>query len=157
MHTRLMSRKDPYDEPTEYEGLSEKFHKFLTRAASCRSIFGPQSTSSTPAPPSKRHIILLEDLPNILHAPTQQAFHASLEALVAGSAPAIAPVVLVISDAGVRGETGDDASASVAPWRGGAREAVDFRSVIPPSLWHSPFVTQISSVVLRLILSSGLY
>ena len=65
--------------------------------------------------------------------------------LVAGAAP----VVLVLSDAGVRGEGGDDASAAVG--RSGAREAVDFRAVVPRELWSSPYVTQIAYVPLACV------
>lgn len=142
--TLIHESLEPYDDRMEYEGLSEKFHKFLTRASNCRSIFDTQASSSFK---TKRQIILLEDLPNILHPPTQRAFHESLQTLVSNTSPNIVPVVIVVSDAGVRGETGDDASASVGTWKAGARETVDFRSVIPPALWSSPYVTNISYVL----------
>ena len=138
--TSLALLLDSSDERVEYEGLSEKFHKFLTRATSCRSIFDSHASTSK----TKRQIILLEDLPNILHPPTQRAFHESLQALISSAETAVVPVVIIVSDAGVRGETGDDASASVSAWKGGAKETVDLRTVIPPALWNSPYVTNFS-------------
>lgn len=103
------------------------------------------SSSSGPTKPvvqSKQQVILLEDLPNILHLGTQAAFHATLEAFAA--LPDGAPLVLIISDAGLRGE---DAEADTgAGWRR-SKEAVDVRSVLPPSLLNSPYVTQIGCVL----------
>ncbi|OSD07710.1 Rad17-domain-containing protein [Trametes coccinea BRFM310] len=145
----------------EYEGLSEKFQAFLTRASSCRPLFSSQpstqrsssqasprpppiSSSSTVSgtPPSKRQLILLEDLPNILHPPTQAAFHAALETFVAASEGSVAPLVVVISDAGLRGEGAEDEGGT--RWKSRGKEAMDVRNVLPPSLLHSPYVTQIS-------------
>ncbi|OBZ77252.1 Cell cycle checkpoint protein RAD17 [Grifola frondosa] len=149
-------------ERVEFEGLSEKFQTFLTRASNCRSIFSGAATHTTTFSPSqsqsrpsqsssmftpspspinaKRQIILLEDLPNILHASTQAAFHAALEAFVASPDPGVAPLVIIVSDAGLRGENTDD---DVDAWRGRKKEAVDVRNVLPPSLLNSPYVTQI--------------
>ncbi|RPD65187.1 P-loop containing nucleoside triphosphate hydrolase protein [Lentinus tigrinus ALCF2SS1-7] len=150
----------------EHEGLAEKFRTFLTRAASCRPLFatpsvtpqGTQSSQSSRAsqlPPSasesstssmgpsssRRQLILLEDLPNILHAGTQASFHAALEGFVAASETSVAPVVLIISDAGLRGENPDE---DAPRWRSRTKEAIDVRNVLPPSLLNSPYVTQIS-------------
>ena len=61
-----------------------------------------------------------------------------------GSSLAASPIVIIVSDAGVRGETGDDASSTVHAWRG--KEAMDIRTVIPPSLLRSPFVVNITYV-----------
>ena len=133
----------------EYEGLSEKFHKFLTRSANYRSIFDAPSSSSSSA--QKKQVILLEDLPNILHPATQRAFHDSLQAFVSSASSAVAPLVVIVSDAGVRGETGDDASAQVASLRANTKEAVDLRTVFPPELHGSPFVTTITYVSLTLL------
>ena len=144
----------------EYEGLSKKFQAFLLRAATCRPIFASplstqssqhtqsshksQSQSSTTSTQGngsfRRQVILLEDLPNILHPPTQAAFHAALEAFVSFSESTVAPLVLIISDAGLRGE---DAEADTSRWRSRAKEAMDVRNVLPPSLLNSPYVTQI--------------
>lgn len=139
----------------EYEGHSEKFRKFFTRATSCNSIFGntqPLSqasqsirSSSQPAPSRtipKRQIILLEDLPNILHSGTQEAFHETLKNLTREGAPSVSPVVIIISDAGLRGEDAEESTSS--GWKGKAREAVDVRNVIPSSVLTSIYVTQIA-------------
>ncbi|OCH87008.1 P-loop containing nucleoside triphosphate hydrolase protein [Obba rivulosa] len=146
------------DDYGEYEGLSEKFQSFLARAARCSSLFSTpassatlsqlSSASSSTAPATstsqaRRQIILLEDLPNILHAGTRDAFHAALEAFINSAEPGVAPIVLIISDAGVRGESGDaDVGGGASAWRT-RREAVDVRSVLPQTMLGSPFVTQI--------------
>ncbi|KII85455.1 hypothetical protein PLICRDRAFT_56696 [Plicaturopsis crispa FD-325 SS-3] len=134
-----------YNQPVEHEALMDKFEAFLTRALTCQNIFasaGSSSTSSQRAD-STRQVVLLEDLPNILHAKTQERFHAALNALVNVPAPG-APVVIVISDAGVRGGVADermDEGGGGGKW---GKDVVDIRSVIPSTLLGGPFVTQIS-------------
>ena len=123
-------------------------------ASSSTSISISVSTStsaSTPAKPvlqNRHQLILLEDLPNILHPGTQAAFHAALEAFVA--LPGGAPLVLVLSDAGLRGEDADIADGGTGGWRSRAREAVDVRSALPSGLLNSPYVTQIVWVLFPL-------
>ncbi|KZT02770.1 P-loop containing nucleoside triphosphate hydrolase protein [Laetiporus sulphureus 93-53] len=151
----------------EYEGLSEKFRAFLARASNCRTVFsnsgaqGPslqspsslsqRSTSSSaegfPASHdtdfsarSKRKVILLEDLPNILHPGTQDAFHTALEAFISHAPPDyVAPLVIIVSDAGLRGE---DVDNDAGPWRR-AKETIDIRLVLPHNLLNSPFTTHV--------------
>ncbi|KAH9855575.1 Rad17-domain-containing protein [Lenzites betulinus] len=145
----------------DYEGLSEKFQAFLTRASSCRPLFSPQnplqsssqtsrssqkplsSSSNTIASSSapKRQLILLEDLPNVLHPATQISFHSALENFASSPDAGAAPLVIIISDAGVRGMNPEDDGPRFKPR---AKEAMDVRNVLPPSLLHSPYVTQIS-------------
>ncbi|TCD62712.1 Cell cycle checkpoint protein rad17 [Steccherinum ochraceum] len=126
-----------------HEGLSEKFQAFVTRAASCRPIFTPTPSAGPSRLSTKRQVILLEDLPNILHAPTQQAFHAALQTVADSPEPPIAPIVIIVSDAGLRGEAGHEDSGTSAPWRPKGKDAVDVRTVLPPSLLVSPYVTQL--------------
>ncbi|CCM03469.1 uncharacterized protein FIBRA_05602 [Fibroporia radiculosa] len=151
------------EEPVEYEGLADKFRTFLTRASSCHTIFststvlpGSQTQSSQATVPSrshtpelahststgeaqaKRQIILLEDLPNVLHPATQAVVHAALQTF-AFSHVLGAPLVLIISDTGFRGE---DPENDAGGWRR-AKEIIDIRTVLPPSLLNSPSVTQI--------------
>ncbi|GBE84471.1 P-loop containing nucleoside triphosphate hydrolase protein [Sparassis crispa] len=140
------SRDDDFAEDMEYEGLSDKFRTFLERASSCNSIFPSTTTKPSSSRPSqaatgpRRQIILLEDLPNIAHASTQAAFHAALEAFAGVPEPGVAPLVLIVSDAGLRGEDGEDVGGA---WRARGREALDIRSVLPPALLNSSCVTQI--------------
>ncbi|PPQ71519.1 hypothetical protein CVT26_010390 [Gymnopilus dilepis] len=114
-----------------------------------------QASTQNPAPkpplPQKRRLILLEDLPNILHAPTQAKFHEALTSLTAFP-PATPPVplVIVVSDAGVRGETGegDDLASAMGGGTGGGRgwgreKVVDVRSVLPRELRGGPYVCEI--------------
>lgn len=92
----------------------------------------------------KRQVILLEDLPNILHLGTQAAFHAALEAFVTLPDTGAAPLILIVSDAGLRGED-TEAGGGGTDWRR-SKEAVDIRSVLPPQLLNSPYVTQLAYV-----------
>lgn len=154
--TRLSpSNSDEMSNGIEFEGLSDKFHTFLSRATNSTSVLSaPASTSvssqcssSSQRTSSGRRVILLEDLPNILHPPTQAAFQSSLYSTVVNQAYT-PPVVIVISDAGVRGERDSD-NFSSQTWKGKGRDVVDVRTVLPPTLLHSPYVTQISCVQLE--------
>ncbi|KAI0056332.1 P-loop containing nucleoside triphosphate hydrolase protein, partial [Artomyces pyxidatus] len=124
---------DPFGEDGGESGM-DKFEAFLARARAYRSVFAP---AHTPA----RTLVLLEDLPNILHAPTRARFHAALRAHAAAGALA-APVVLVVSDAGVRGTHDPDMSAA-----GGSsarrEEVVDVRVAVPDGL-SAGVVTEIA-------------
>ncbi|KAF8880655.1 Rad17 cell cycle checkpoint protein-domain-containing protein [Infundibulicybe gibba] len=143
---------------SDYEGPYTKFEAFMHRAASCQNIFAPappkpsqSSTSSSQASSQarqtrpKQHIILLEDLPNILHPKTQAQFHATLQSLVESipSSPPV-PIVIVVSDAGTRGEATEDRLASGSGWGKDRDGAVDIRTVLPKSLLGGPYVTQIA-------------
>ncbi|KAF5381671.1 hypothetical protein D9615_005567 [Tricholomella constricta] len=151
------SRTWSYD--PDAEAPFAKFAAFLHRASSCQNLFtvpaptraGSSSQSrSQPssAPALKRHIILLEDLPNILHSGTQAQFHAALDALVLSpvSSPPI-PIIIVVSDAGVRGEAGDERMARGGGGWGKAKASegvVDVRTVLSRELLGGPYVTQIA-------------
>jgi cell cycle checkpoint protein len=128
----------------EGEGLMQKFHAFLRRASACNNIVSV-ATRAAPSPSSSQqttadrahlrsHIILLEDLPNILHLPTQLSFQYALQSL----AESTVPVVVIVSDAGLRGE---DLEGGSAGWKG--KQAVDVRMALGPLL-KSPYVTQIT-------------
>lgn len=155
--------------PMDQEALFTKFQAFLTRASSCQSIFSASPAAQQPTPSSsqsqsqstptkppkhplssntptpKRHVILLEDLPNILHPHTQSQFHAALQGLVDSPVVSGVPVVIIVSDAGVRGEVGDERIAGGGGGRWG-KEVVDIRSVLPAGLLGSAYVTQIGYV-----------
>ncbi|KAJ7694789.1 Rad17 cell cycle checkpoint protein-domain-containing protein [Mycena rosella] len=149
--------EDPQAYDPDYESLFSKFEAFLARASTCQNIFAdpertaksasssssssPQSASARPAA-RKRQILLLEDLPNILHANTQARFHAALHALVGAAAAAPVPVVIIVSDAGMRGEASDERLASGA-WGKDRDGVLDIRTVLSKDLLHGPYVTQI--------------
>lgn len=130
------------------EALFDKFQAFLTRASSCYNIFAP-STQSLPSTssshPSNRHLILLEDLPNILHLPTQARFHDALQSLCSSSESA-PPVVIIISDSGLRGENAynDDSWDGAGGARWYKKETIDIRSLLGADLSTSPYVTRIA-------------
>ena len=129
-----------------YEAIFTKFEAFLNRASTCQNIFPdidsqPSQFKTTRSSP-RRHVILLEDLPNILHARTQTQFHEALNSLVT-SAPAnpAVPLVIIISDAGMRGEASDERISA-----GSERnkiQVVDVRTVLSKDLLGGPYVTEI--------------
>jgi cell cycle checkpoint protein len=109
---------------------SDAFATFLTRAGAYTSVFAS----------ARRKIVLLEDLPNILHPVVRPRFHDALRAHVERTCD-VAPVVLVVSDAGVCAE-GDS--------NGGSRDLViDSRTVVPPGLSSPSHFSEIRSVRLR--------
>ncbi|KAJ6460973.1 Rad17 cell cycle checkpoint protein-domain-containing protein [Mycena sanguinolenta] len=139
---------------SDHESLLSKFEAFLTRASTCQSIFAEperdtklsssQSSSSTARPAArKRQIILLEDLPNILHANTQSRFHAALQALVMSPSMNPVPIVIIVSDAGIRGEASDERLAN-GSWGKDRDGVLDIRTVLPKDLLYGPYVTQIA-------------
>jgi cell cycle checkpoint protein len=126
-----------------YEGIFTKFEAFLTRASTCQNIFSNIDTQSKVTKSSeRRHVILLEDLPNILHARTQAQFHEALNSLVA-SAPAnpAVPLVIIISDAGMRGEASDERISAGSERN--KSQVVDVRTVLSKDLLGGPYVTEI--------------
>ena len=82
--------------------------------------------------------MLVEDLPNILHSTVRARFHDALRAHVERTSD-VAPVVLVVSHAGVHVE-GDSSSSRDRDL------VIDARTVVPPGLSAS-LVSEIRSVV----------
>lgn len=89
----------------------------------------------------RRQIVLLEDLPNVLHQPTQALFHSALESFLA--VPGI-PLIIIISDMSIRGEVRDEGAAQGRSVYHSSREMVDIRTVIPQRLLNTSFVSQIA-------------
>ncbi|KAJ7650689.1 Rad17 cell cycle checkpoint protein-domain-containing protein [Roridomyces roridus] len=118
--------------------LFSKFETFLERASTCQNLFEAASSSA-----KKRQLILVEDFPNILHSDTQVRFHAALNALVSSPTDPPVPVVVIVSDAGLRGEASDERLAN-GSWGKDRDQALDIRSVLPKDLLHGPYVTQIA-------------
>jgi cell cycle checkpoint protein len=97
----MISIPNPFIDPDpDSDLLAQKFHRFITRASACPALSTPHHA---------RRVILLEDLPNILHQPTQHAFHIALDSIIASPSSSLTLVVIIVSDAGVRGEDPDDA------------------------------------------------
>lgn len=117
---------------TDYQSRLSKFQDFLTRAASCHNLFSNAH---------KRRIVLLEELPNILHRDTRQTFHSILQNFVDSSQAVGVPLVVIVSDAGVRGETED-----VQGWGDRRDTVVDVRTVLPKEMLHSAYVREIRYV-----------
>ena len=116
----------------------DKFQAFLTRASTSRSVFGGSSSR-----PSARQVILLEDLPNILHADSREKFHDALRLFVQRQISQngeYVPLVIIMSDVGVRGELEDTGGSN--SFRG-RREVLEIRTALPADLLSAPHVTQI--------------
>ena len=88
-------------------------------------------------------MILLEDLPNVLHIDTREQFQDILRLFVQREIPKngeYVPLVLIMSDAGTRGELEDIGGSS--SFRG-RKEVLEIRSALPPDLLSAPYVTHI--------------
>ncbi|THH14857.1 hypothetical protein EW146_g5546 [Bondarzewia mesenterica] len=144
----------------DYESAMDKFEAFLARAGSYRSLFAPvanpipsqslpSASQSATTATGNHQLILLEDLPNVLHPAIRERFHGALRVHIESVQEGVAPVVVVLSDAGLRGENGEErwVGSSVGRSEGGGKgkgraEVVDFRTVIPPGL-GAAWITQI--------------
>ena len=129
-----------HNTPLDAEAVPQldKFQEFLTRASTSKSIFGGPSSKLT-----ARQVILLEDLPNILHADTRDKFHDTLRLFLQRQTSKdgqYIPLVVIVSDLGTRGELEDIGGSS--SFRG-RNEAFELRSALPADLLSTPYVTQI--------------
>ncbi|CAE6394476.1 unnamed protein product [Rhizoctonia solani] len=138
----------------DYESATTKLVSFLERAGAYESlslsaisnmISGSTSSSDHKQPESKHKILLLEDFPSLSHPRVRSAFHAALVRFAEATPPSSTtisslsypPLVLVISDAGLRA---DDTS----PYSSSSKDDVlDIRTVLPSALLGSHYVTQI--------------
>ncbi|KDQ11559.1 hypothetical protein BOTBODRAFT_189751 [Botryobasidium botryosum FD-172 SS1] len=134
------------DQDFDRESFSSKFQAFLSRATTYSTLtFDSPTTSTAPPTPSllqplsNNHIILIEDFPNVAHAGTRDAFHTALRSFLASELSC--PLVLVISDAGLRGEVADE--AGTAQGRRLRDEVLSIRNVVPPELVQVGLVTEI--------------
>ncbi|CAK5274318.1 unnamed protein product [Mycena citricolor] len=135
----LVTGEDPSYSNADHESTFSKFESFLLRASSCQSIFDHSSN----IPKRKRQIILLEDLPNILHAEIQAKFHSVLHSVVSAAVANPAPIVLVVSDVGPRGEASDERLAA-GLWSRNQEGVMNIRTILPRELLNGPYVTQIN-------------
>ena len=141
----------------DHEALFSKFETFLARASTCNNLFrdaAPLASSSQAAPSSstkltqpstndnKRRIILLEDLPNLLHNDTKARFHEAFQSLVIDPSPNPVPIVIIVSDTGTRGEASDERLSAGSSYRE-QDGVIDIRTVLPKDMLNGPYVTQI--------------
>ncbi|KAK0200003.1 Rad17 cell cycle checkpoint protein-domain-containing protein [Desarmillaria ectypa] len=141
----------------DHEALFSKFETFLARASTCNNLFrdaAPLASSSQATPSSstkltqpstnvnKRRIILLEDLPNLLHDDTKARFHVALQSLVIDPSPNPVPIVIIVSDTGMRGEASDERLSAGSTYRE-QDGVVDIRTVLSKDMLNGPYVTQI--------------
>lgn len=123
------------------ESLSQKFQSFMHRASDMKPLAATGSISKSQA--SRDQIILLEDLPNLLHGPTLHAFQRCLTENIQRSTT---PIVLIISEAIARGEHKDEEG-----WPGRQSSAMDVRTILPAALLHGPYVTRIEQVFVFMV------
>ncbi|KAG8780101.1 Cell cycle checkpoint protein rad17 [Ceratobasidium sp. 428] len=133
----------------DYESAMTKLVAFLDRAGSYSSLTLsntiPQPSSSTSTSDTtaikKQKILLLEDLPSLSHPRVKSTFHAALVRLAEtfSSSPhqTSPPLVIIISDAGLRA---DESGPSYSYEK---TDVLDVRSVLPPALQSSHYVTQV--------------
>ncbi len=86
----------------------------------------------------RRKLVLVEDLPNILHPAVRSRFHEALRVHLERASD-VAPLVLVISDAGVSVEGASNSGR-------GRDVAIDVRTVVPPELSSTSLFTEIRFV-----------
>ncbi|KAF5391137.1 hypothetical protein D9757_003028 [Collybiopsis confluens] len=118
------------------DSMFNKFQIFLERASKCQSLFNMSSF------PGNQRIILLEDLPNILHSDTRSQFHDTIRSLLETNDPSPVPIVIVLSDSGTRGEAGDERLAS-GSWAKDQDNAIEIRTLLPKDILHGPYVCEI--------------
>ena len=145
-----------YASQESYETLMTKFETFFNRASNCQNFLDhgrPLNTQLSQVEPSSsqasrnvvgRRIILLEDLPNVLHLGTQARFHAILRAYAETppSEPPV-PIVIIISDAQTVGEANDERVAQGRYRNSDGEGVMDIRTVLPRDLIGGPYVTSI--------------
>ncbi|KAJ3999073.1 Rad17 cell cycle checkpoint protein-domain-containing protein [Lentinula boryana] len=127
-----------------------KFRLFLERASKCQNVFktsptplSPYSSSSSSLNPTQtQRIILLEDLPNILHASIRSQFQDVIRSLIENADPDPVPIIIIVSDSGMRGEAGDERLLNGA-WGHDDEGAFDIRSLLPKDILHGPYVEEI--------------
>ncbi|KAF8347458.1 Rad17 cell cycle checkpoint protein-domain-containing protein [Amanita rubescens] len=141
-----------------YETLMTKFETFFNRASNCQNFLTslddsrPLSTQSSQLPSSSsegsrntsgRKIILLEDLPNVLHLGTQARFHAVLRSFAETLSEPPVPIVIIISDTQTVGEANDERVARGRYRNADGEGVMDIRTVLPRDLLGGPYVTSI--------------
>lgn len=157
------------------ESTFSKLEAFLNRATSCSVIcYETSPTAPTSSlrptimhqesdsfPTTSKYIILFEDLPNILHAGTQVQFHTAIRLYIEGSSQSASsvPLVIIMSDATLRGETRDEiltsGGASGHTWNQERTDILDIRAVLPRDLLTGPYVTQIRYMYTPLRVDGG--
>ncbi|KAN0063243.1 RFC checkpoint protein Rad17 [Thecaphora frezii] len=156
--------------------LAERFSDFLARSGRypslSMSLAGPSSSrASSGAPgearhaaslskrsidarrPTRRRVILIEDLPNIHHLPTKAAFNAALEQYLARPLPVSpyglaevenCPIVLIISENTPKEDDERWAGeASGGGWRERLGAIMDVRTALEETLRRSPTYSEV--------------
>jgi len=144
------------------ESTFSKFKVFFDRATSCSAVCPETSLTAATSPlystlrrksdpprTTLKHVILFEDLPNILHAGIQAQFHTAIRLYIQSASPV--PLVIIMSDATMRGETRDEhltggRGTGGYAWSRERSDILDIRTVLSRDLLTGPYVTQIGWV-----------
>ncbi|CED83791.1 Checkpoint RAD17-RFC complex, RAD17/RAD24 component [Phaffia rhodozyma] len=141
---------------TDRESLTERFRAFLARYAYPSLSFDSDlsaspSTSSSSNCTSNKKILLLDDLPNLSHAPTRESFQQALRDFAVNWVPSAAPLVVIVSEAGDSGRAGES-------WmdRKKGENGWDVRSLLGKDVLDGPATKTISfnSIAPTLLLKS---
>ncbi|KAL7416899.1 Rad17 cell cycle checkpoint protein-domain-containing protein [Mrakia frigida] len=115
------------------ESLISRFTSFLSRASAPSLSFSSKSASSSSHQPTTRKLLLLDDLPNISHSGTRQAFQAALLEFATFWTPSSSPLVVVVTDPGDGGKAGES-------WMDHRRDdGWDLRAVLGLELSEGPY------------------
>ncbi|KAF8320279.1 Rad17-domain-containing protein [Clavulina sp. PMI_390] len=117
--------------------LSGKFEQFLSRGNNYVAL--SQASSSTT--PEKKRLLLIDDLPNIQNRSIREAFHDALGNFVDSVETSMCPLVIIISEAGLRAESNMLDGRGWSSWK---QDIIDVRSALPERLQSSPLVHKIA-------------
>lgn len=113
-------------------GPSRKFANFLGRSVTYKPLsFNNESTSN-------RQLILIEDLPNVLELHTRQSVHDAFRTHCNQYRPFNVPIVVIISDSGVRG-SGGNADENAQYGSNLNKDVIDTRAMIPNDILDGPY------------------
>ncbi|EJT99612.1 Rad17-domain-containing protein [Dacryopinax primogenitus] len=122
----------PLFQPLSHESFESSSFRFETYLSHTHSVLPWSPPNPSTAGTSAARLLLLEDLPNVLHADTRQAFQSYIQGLVeSGTGP---PIVLIVSESGSRAMGADT-------WR--REEKWDIRNILGPRLMNSPYMMEI--------------
>ncbi|KZT52615.1 Rad17-domain-containing protein [Calocera cornea HHB12733] len=128
---------------SDQETLSDKFSNFLSHISEIPQQLDMvrQSSEAATLSSTPRHtVVLLEDLPNLLHSGTKEAFQLDVEDFI--TTPGSPPLLLIVSESGRRGMEPESFHRDMT-W--------DIRSILGSRLLQNPSVAEIQCIQPTLI------
>lgn len=136
-------RADTRSFSTDRISLSRKFENFLARGSEYSALSFPSTSAAAASTSSARRLLLIDDIPNIQNSSTREAFHEALTQFVETLSETSCPIVIIVSEAGLRVDSSNNDTNS---WYSRQQEAITFKTVLPKALQGSPAVANIASV-----------